>query len=43
MAGRVVAAVLRQAGGPLRLEEITLPDPAPGQVRVRLAATGVCH
>lgn len=43
MGSRVPAAVLREAGGPLRLEEITLPDPAPGQVRVRLAATGVCH
>jgi len=43
MAGGVPAAVLRETGGPLRLEEITLPEPGPGQVRVALAATGVCH
>lgn len=40
---RVPAAVLREAGGPVRVEEIDLPDPGPGQVRVALAATGVCH
>ena len=39
----VRAAVLREIGGPLSVEEIALPDPGPGQVRVRLAATGVCH
>lgn len=39
----VRAAVLRETGGPLRVEEIDLPEPGPGQVRVRLAATGVCH
>lgn len=37
------AAVLRAAGTPLRVEEISLPDPGPTQVRVRLIATGVCH
>src|SRR6185436_17411419 len=41
--GAVFAAVLREAGGPVRVEEIDLPAPGPGQVRVRLAATGVCH
>ncbi len=40
---RVPAAVLREVGGPLTVEEIDLPDPGPGQVRVRLAAAGVCH
>jgi S-(hydroxymethyl)glutathione dehydrogenase/alcohol dehydrogenase len=40
---RVRAAVLREAGTPLRVEEIVLPDPGPGQVRVRMVATGVCH
>lgn len=39
----VPAAVLHQAGQPLRLAEITLPAPGPGQVRVRMAAVGVCH
>ncbi|GAA2801453.1 Zn-dependent alcohol dehydrogenase [Saccharopolyspora taberi] len=37
------AAVLRETGGDLRVEDIELADPGPGQVRVRLAATGVCH
>ncbi len=37
------AAVLHEVGGPLSITEIELPDPGPGQVRVRMAATGVCH
>ncbi|MPZ27222.1 MAG: zinc-binding dehydrogenase [Micromonosporaceae bacterium] len=43
MGARVPAAVLRTAGGPLQVEEVVLPEPGPGQVRVRMAATGVCH
>ncbi|MER7762853.1 Zn-dependent alcohol dehydrogenase [Streptomyces sp. NPDC097619] len=39
----VRAAVLPAVGAPLRIEEIRLPDPGPGQVRVRLVAAGVCH
>ena len=39
----VRALVLDAVGSPLRLAELDLPDPGPGQVRVRLAATGVCH
>ena len=39
----VQAAVLRAAGEPMRLEDIDIAGPGPGQVRVRLAATGVCH
>jgi len=37
------AAVLRTLGGELSIEEISLRDPGPGQVRVRMVATGVCH
>ena len=37
------AAVLPAIGGPLRVQDIELPDPGPAQVRVRLAAAGVCH
>jgi S-(hydroxymethyl)glutathione dehydrogenase / alcohol dehydrogenase len=37
------AAVLRQTGGPLSVEDVELADPGPGQVTVRLAASGVCH
>ncbi|WP_431045184.1 zinc-binding dehydrogenase [Streptomyces sp. P1-3] len=39
----VRAAVLPAIGAPLKVAEIDLPDPAPGQVRIRLAAAGVCH
>jgi S-(hydroxymethyl)glutathione dehydrogenase/alcohol dehydrogenase len=39
----VHAALLTAVGAPLELAEIELPDPGPGQVRVRLAAAGVCH
>ncbi|MEU8569758.1 Zn-dependent alcohol dehydrogenase [Streptomyces pathocidini] len=37
------AAVLPAPGAPLQLTDIELPAPGPGQVRVRLAAAGVCH
>ncbi|MGW0987748.1 Zn-dependent alcohol dehydrogenase [Streptomyces sp. NPDC002486] len=39
----VRAAVLPAVGSPLEITGIELPDPGPGQVRVRLAAAGVCH
>ena len=39
----VRAAVLPAVGAPLEIAEIDLSDPGPGQVRIRLAAAGVCH
>ncbi|MEX2291213.1 MAG: Zn-dependent alcohol dehydrogenase [Mycobacteriales bacterium] len=39
----VRAAVLSAPGERLRVAEIALPEPGPGQVRVKIAATGVCH
>jgi S-(hydroxymethyl)glutathione dehydrogenase/alcohol dehydrogenase len=39
----VRAAVLTESGAPLRIADIELPDPGPGQIRVQIAATGVCH
>ncbi|WP_328316667.1 Zn-dependent alcohol dehydrogenase [Streptomyces sp. NBC_00388] len=39
----VRAAVLSAIGSPLEITGIELPEPGPGQVRVRLAAAGVCH
>ncbi|UWE09177.1 zinc-binding dehydrogenase [Actinacidiphila bryophytorum] len=39
----VRAAVLPAVNAPLVVAEIDLPAPGPGQVRVRLAAAGVCH
>jgi propanol-preferring alcohol dehydrogenase len=35
--------VLHAAGEPLRLEERPVPEPAPGQVRLRVVACGVCR
>ncbi len=32
-----------EAGGPLELLEREIPEPAPGQARVRVQACGVCH
>lgn len=37
------AAVVRELGKPLLLEEIPVPQPGPRQVLVRLYASGVCH
>ncbi len=39
----VRAAVLSAPGESLRVAELELPEPGPGQVRVKIAATGVCH
>jgi S-(hydroxymethyl)glutathione dehydrogenase/alcohol dehydrogenase len=39
----VRAAVLREVGQPLTLEEVELGEPGPGEVTVRLVASGVCH
>jgi Zn-dependent alcohol dehydrogenase len=39
----VRAAVLRAVDGPLSVEEVELAEPGPGEVAVRLAASGVCH
>ncbi|HEU4448824.1 MAG TPA: Zn-dependent alcohol dehydrogenase [Gaiellaceae bacterium] len=37
------AAVLREIGGPLTVEDVELAEPGAGEVTVRLAASGVCH
>jgi alcohol dehydrogenase, propanol-preferring len=37
------AMVLHSAGEPLRLEDIPVPEPQPGQVLLRVAACGVCR
>jgi S-(hydroxymethyl)glutathione dehydrogenase / alcohol dehydrogenase len=39
----VRAAVLREINRPLEVEDVDLADPGPGQVAVRLAASGICH
>ncbi len=37
------AAVLRETGKALEIEEIDVADPQAGEVRVRMQAAGVCH
>ncbi|MET7597742.1 MULTISPECIES: zinc-dependent alcohol dehydrogenase [unclassified Streptomyces] len=37
------AAVVREFGAPLVIEERPDPEPGPGQVRVRVEASGLCH
>jgi len=37
------AAVLDRPGVPVRIEDLELDPPGPGEVRVRMAAAGVCH
>ena len=37
------AAVVRSFGKSLTIEEVAIPTPGPGEVLVRIVATGVCH
>ncbi|MEM8707244.1 MAG: Zn-dependent alcohol dehydrogenase [Actinomycetota bacterium] len=37
------AAVLRQAGEPLTIEDVDVDEPGPGEVLIRTTAAGVCH
>ena len=37
------AAVLREAKQPLVIEEVGIEEPGPGQLLVKIAASGVCH
>ena len=37
------AAVARQAGAPLSVEEVDLAGPRAGEVLVEIKATGICH
>ena len=43
MAKTMKAAVVRQFGKPLVIEEVQVPTPGAGQILVKIAATGVCH
>jgi aryl-alcohol dehydrogenase len=40
---KITAAVLRQADGDYRLEEVELAGPGPGEVLVRVVGAGMCH
>lgn len=37
------AAVARAFGTPLAIERVSIPEPGPGEVLVKIVATGVCH
>lgn len=43
MALQVTAAVCREFGSPLVIERLTLADPGPGEVLVRVDAVAICH
>lgn len=43
MSQTMKAAVLHAAGEPLRIEQVAIPQPGPGQVLIRVVACGVCH
>lgn len=37
------AAVVREFGKPLSIEDVPIPKPAPGQIQIHIQTTGVCH
>jgi len=39
----IVAAVVRKAGEPLVIEEITVAPPKSGEVRIRVICSSLCH
>jgi propanol-preferring alcohol dehydrogenase len=43
MESTMKAAVVREFGKPLVMEEVAVPRPGAGQILVKIAATGVCH
>lgn len=43
MSELVKGVVARAKGAPVTVETIVIPDPGPGEVKVRVAACGVCH
>jgi propanol-preferring alcohol dehydrogenase len=43
MAKSMKAAVVSELGNPLAIEQVPVPTPGPGEVLVKIIATGVCH
>src|SRR5215468_10085631 len=43
MAKAMKAAVVRALGQPLSIDEVPVPTPGPGEVLVKVMASGVCH
>src|ERR671932_754421 len=42
-AGTMQAAIVRDFTQPLRLEEVPIPVPGPGEILVKIEASGLCH
>jgi propanol-preferring alcohol dehydrogenase len=40
---KMKAAVARAFGAPLAIEDVDVPVPGPGELLVKIEATGVCH
>ena len=43
MAKTMKAAVVREFGKPLSIDEVPIPQPGPGMIQVAIRASGVCH
>ncbi|MBV8348503.1 MAG: alcohol dehydrogenase catalytic domain-containing protein, partial [Mycolicibacterium sp.] len=43
MAETMKAAVVHEFGQPLRIEEVPIPAPGPGEVLIKVMANGICH
>ncbi|UVJ46142.1 alcohol dehydrogenase AdhP [Pseudomonas sp. LS1212] len=43
MPKKMKAAVVLEFGKPLQIQEVEVPTPGPGQILVKIAASGVCH
>lgn len=43
MAKSMIAAVVRDFGKDLAIDEVPVPDPGEGEILVKIAASGVCH
>jgi alcohol dehydrogenase, propanol-preferring len=43
MARMIKAAVVHTFGRSLTIEDVPIPTPGPGEVLVKIIATGVCH
>ena len=37
------AMIVREAGGPFTLDEREIPEPGPGEIRIKVEACGICH
>ena len=37
------AAVVHEFGAPLRIDDVAVPTPGPGEVLVKVEASGLCH